>query len=273
MDNNLRFTCGEIGTVNGHTIKALTPDENGAYTVVVGALEIPTRNNVVYDSDSLIRAMSDPTSRFNICLKDGCLAGEYGHPVIKTAEDMSRLLMIDEHYISHYFQKIWVDETPVTIKGKQGYRIMAKVKPYGPYGAYLEKSLRDPCHNTSFSIRSVCIPMNGPDPKYEYRKVQLIVTFDAVHAPGFEITNKRYAGNESFEETTFTRKELEKALSNTKGMESSTMITDKDIMKLYNDHTIRMNGEAVATNIAGNRSFIARDGSAIDAASLLYRRK
>ena len=150
---------------------------------------------------------------------------------------------------------------------------MAKVKPYGPYGAYLEKSLRDPCHNTSFSIRSVCIPMNGPDPKYEYRKVQLIVTFDAVHAPGFEITNKRYAGNESFEETTFTRKELEKALSNTKGMESSTMITDKDIMKLYNDHTIRMNGEAVATNIAGNRSFIARDGSAIDAASLLYRRK
>ena len=71
MDNNLRFTCGEIGTVNGHTIKALTPDENGAYTVVVGALEIPTRNNVVYDSDSLIRAMSDPTSRFNICLKDG----------------------------------------------------------------------------------------------------------------------------------------------------------------------------------------------------------
>ena len=144
MDNNLRFTCGEIGTVNGHTIKALTPDENGAYTVVVGALEIPTRNNVVYDSDSLIRAMSDPTSRFNICLKDGCLAGEYGHPVIKTSEDMSRLLMIDEHYISHYFQKIWVDETPVTIKGKQGYRIMAKVKPYGPYGAYLEKSLRDP---------------------------------------------------------------------------------------------------------------------------------
>lgn len=272
MNNSLRFSCGELATVNGHTIKALEADENGAYTVVVGALEIPTRNNVIYNSDSVVAAMADPTSRFNICLRDGCLAGEYGHPVIKTREDMSRLLMIDEHYISHYFQKIWVDETPVTINGKQGYRIMAKVKPYGPYGSYLERSLQDPCHNTSFSIRSVCLPSSGPDPKYEYRKVQVLVTFDAVHAPGFEITNKRYAGNESFMEREFTRSELEDAVASTAGMESSCMITDKDIMKIYGDTEIRMNGKLVASNIAGKHSFVSPDGSIYDAATLAYRR-
>jgi len=267
-----KFSCGELKTMNGHTIKAIEPDENGFYECVVGAVGIPTRNNVVYDTESLIQAMDDPAARFNICLKDGCLAGEYGHPVINTREDIPRLLRIDEHYISHYFGKIWIDNTPVMVNNKPGYRIKALVKPYGPYGEILRKSFEDPCHNTSFSIRSLCLPMTGPEPQYEYRKVQLVVTFDAVHAPGFEITNKRYVGNESFSEMNVDRKDLEDAIVAT-GMESAPMITDADIHRLYNERELRMNGALIGTNIVGDRSILDTAGTLRNAASWVYGRR
>ena len=274
MEKQYKFSCGILPTVKGHTLKALTPDENGAYTICVGAIGVPTRNDVVYDTDSLIAAMNDPTSRFNICLRDGCLAGEYGHPDIKSREDLPRLMQIKESMISHYFHRIWIDDTsPIHNDGMTGYRIMAKVKPYGPYGAALERSLQDPCHNTSFSIRSVILPMQGPDPKYEYRKVQLVVTFDAVHAPGFEFSNKRYAGNESFQEVAFDRGDLESSLASCQGMEAATMLTEADVMKLFGDHDITLDGRVVSTGITGAHSLLRKDGSVVDAATMLYKKR
>lgn len=273
MSGKYRFSCGELESVNGYKLRALEPDEQGFYEIVVGCIGVPTRNKVIYDPDSVVAAMSDPQARFNICLREGYLAGEWGHPVVETKDDLSRLLRIDEHYISHYFGKIWIDETPVMINGEAAYRIKAKVKPAGPYGKYLEQSLRDPYVNTSFSVRSLCLPMSGPRPGYEYRQMQIIVTFDAVNAPGFEITNKRYVhGQESFEYDV-DKMALVDAIKSQMGMEALPMITDRDVHRLYDDKSITLADSLIATNTCGHRSLLLPSGEIADAASMLYGRK
>lgn len=272
LPNNLKFSCSALPTTNGHSVKGLTPDNNGCYDVVLGCVGAPTRANVIYESKSLIHAMDDPTSRFNICLKDGNLFGEWGHPVIKGKDDIPRLMRIDEKYISHVFNKIWVDETPITLHGKEGYPIRALVKPCGPYGDVLEKSLRDPMINTAFSIRSLCLPGTGPDPKYEYRNVQMVVTFDAVNAPGFEMATKRYnsASMESFE-CNVGRDDLSDVIVKNNGMESS-MLSDKDICKIFNDNPITIGDRIVATGISGKYLVDSR-GKLLSPASVLYGRR
>lgn len=268
----LKFSCGALPSANGHTVKSLTPDANGCYEVVLGCVGAPTRANVIYESDSLVGAMSDPDSRFNICLKDGNLFGEWGHPVINGNKDIPRLLRIDEKYISHLFTKIWIDEKPISIKGNNGYPIRALVKPMGPYGDVLEKSLRDPMANTAFSIRSLCLPSTGPDHRYEYRKVQMVVTFDAVNAPGFEMATKRYvSGQESFE-MNISKQEMFDAVESCKGMES-IMITDKQLRRFYNEQEYSIDGKLVATDITGNSSVLGSDGNICSAADLIYRRR
>ena len=272
LPGNLKFSCSALPTTNGHSVKGLTPDSNGCYDVVLGCVGAPTRANVIYESQSLIRAMDDINSRFNICLKDGNLFGEWGHPVIKGKEDIPRLMRIDEKYISHVFNKIWVDDTPIILHGKEGYPIRALVKPCGPYGEVLEKSLRDPMINTAFSIRSLCLPGTGPDPKYEYRVVQMVVTFDAVNAPGFEMATKRYnsASMESFE-CNIERRDLDNVITTNSGMESS-MLTDNDIHKLFNDTPVTIGGKIVASGIKG-KCIINSEGKLSSPASILYGRK
>lgn len=273
LPQNLEFSCSALESNYGQKLHAVEPDETGAYEVVVGAFGCPTRNNVIYDPDSVVAAMSDPNARFNICLKDGNLAGEYGHPVIASKQDMPRLLRIDEHYISHYFTKIWIDKTtPLNIGGVQGYPIRAKVVPTGPYGEILRKQLEDPNHNTAFSIRSLCLPMNGPDCRFEYRKVQILVTFDAVSAPGYQVATKRYVkGTEDFE-MSVSRADLEHTLSSMEGMESKLMINSEDIARVYHDRDYTVGGQLVARNITGRHSLVDGQGKIFDAASLLYRR-
>src|SRR5574344_217408 len=270
----LKFSCSALTNYNGHDLKAAKPDENGCYEVVLGCVGDPTRANVIYEASSLISAMKDPNSRFNICLKDGILFGVWGHPDICSPDgkqDMRRLLKIDESKMSHLFTKIWIDDKAISMHGCNAFPIRAKVKPCGPYGAYLEKSLQDPNINTAFSIRSLCEPTTGSEAKYEYRKVDLIVTFDAVGAPGYEIATKRYiSGQESMDEIRVTRQQLEDAISGCCSMES-LMITDKDVARLYNERSIRCSGTTI-TGVGGAQCVYGKDGNLIPSASLIYRR-
>ena len=272
LPSNLKFSCSALPTINGHTLKAHKADAEGFYDVVVGAIGIPTRLGVIYDPESLIKSMNDPASRFNITLKDGNLHGEYGHPEYRSKDDINRLLTISQDRISHYFKKIWIDEAPTMLNGQEGHLIRAKVKPTGEKGEYLKQQLEDPTHNTAFSIRSLCIPVTGPEPSYSYRKVQVVVTFDAVDAPGYEPASKRYvSGNESFESDVSIR-ELTEASSNIIGMENC-MITDADIRRLSSNDLYRVNNHVVALNTVGKHSLVDIDGNLIDAASLMYSRR
>lgn len=265
------LNIGVLESLNGFKLKGIEPDERGFFPMVIGCLGMPTRGKIFYDVQSTLDAMKDTTSRFNICLRDGNLSGEYGHPVAEKREDIPRLLRIDEHFLSHYFGSISVDSEPITVEGMEAFPIRATVKPTGPYGDILEKQLRDPYHNTSFSIRSLCLPISGPNQAYDYRKVQIIVTFDAVHAPGYSITSKRYVtGQESFD-MPVKRSDLEQCLV-ANGMESLSMITDSDIRNIYGEKNICMNGNLIATDTVGRQSFVDPTGSFRSAASLAYRR-
>ena len=64
----LKFSCSALSNYNGHDLKAAKPDENGCYEVVLGCVGAPTRANVIYEANSLVNAMRDPNSRFNLCL-------------------------------------------------------------------------------------------------------------------------------------------------------------------------------------------------------------
>lgn len=269
--SDVRFSCSSLPTINGHTLHAAKPDADGAYDVIVGAIGIPTRNNVIYDTTSLIKAMNDPSSRFNICLRDGNLAGEYGHPHVKTREDLDRLMEIDEKNISHYFTKIWVGED-VTVNGKTGSLLRAKVIPTGPYGNVLKQQLEDPHHNTSFSIRSLCVPMHNSNSQYEYRQVQVVVTFDAVFAPGFEVATKRYVpSTESFSEIKVDETSMIDAVNKPRDSESSLMVSLEDIRRMYgSDKVFSCNSNQY--RLAAKRNQLYReDGRIVPAADLLYK--
>ena len=233
----LKFSCSALSNYNGHDLKASKPDENGCYEVVLGCVGAPTRAGVIYDETSLINAMRDPTSRFNICLSDGILFGEWGHPDIYLPDgkqDMRRLLKIDESKQSHLFTKIWIDDKPINMHGNNAFPIRAKVKPCGPYGAYLEKSLQDPNINTAFSIRSLCEPT-------------------------------------AYSEIRVTRKELENAIAGCGGMES-LMISDADIARVFNEHHVKC-GNTMITGVGGNHSLYDNDGNLFEGASLIYNRR
>ena len=187
---------------------------------------------------------------------------------------MPRLLRIDEHFKSHYFGEISVDTEPIIINGMEAIPIRGKVKPTGPYADVLEKELRDPCHNTAFSIRTLCLPMSGPNPAYEYRKVQLVITFDAVHAPGYDITSKRYVtGQESFSEIGVTAHDLQRAIASGTGMESLCMVTDADIRRMYGEQSLTLNGSLIATDTVGKKSILDPNGNLKSAAALAYGRR
>ena len=280
------FSCGILPTYNGGTLKAIKPDADGFYEVCVGEIgdNAITRGGVSYDAQSLIDCMSDPNSRFNICLRDGNLCGEYGHPVCEKREDIPRLLRIDEHYKSHYFKKIFVSPNLIEHNGQKVQLIMGLLKPCGPFGDILKAELEDPCHNTSFSIRTLCLPISGPDPNIQYRKVQLMITFDAVHAPGYDLTSKRHsqvAGTESFDYNRFAKpKELEVFKSDLEscveygrtGTEALTMVTDADIHRLFLGNVKHINGQPTVAATAGDRSIVNMAGNFGAAADLIYRR-
>ena len=64
---------------------------------------------------------------------------------------------------------------------------------------------------------------------------------------------------------------LTKAVVSNSGMESS-MITDRDIRKFYNDKEYTIGGKLVATNVVGG-SVVGVDGNLGNAAALMYGRK
>lgn len=282
---NYNVSIETLPSFNGGSLTPIKKSKDGFYTVCVGQLgPAPTRSGVVYDEESLLEALTDQNSRFNICLRDGNLCGEYGHPVCEKREDIPRLLRIDEHYKSHYFRRIYVDTHPIQNRGATTRRLMAELKPCGPYGDILQKELDDPCHNTAFSIRTLCLPITGPDPNLQYRKVQLLITFDAVHAPGYDLTSKRHsqvAGTESFDYNRFAKpKELEIFKSDLEscveygntGTEALTMVTDADIYRLFIGNVKNINGRPAVAATAGERSILGTSGNFGAAADLIYRR-
>jgi len=203
--SNVVFSVQTLRTDSGGTLKCVKPNSDGVYCdVPVAVVGIPSRNRAVYDMQSTLAAMSDPSTRFYKNLSEGNLEGEWGHPElspIMTKQDkinaIMRTLKIDRSMVSHYFTKIRTEQS----RDGQFVIVYADVVCFGPYGKYLEQSFADPKRNTCFSLRSLTSdPSPLPDGN-TIKKMKLLVTFDAVDGPGFEMAGKRYMNidNESYE--------------------------------------------------------------------------
>lgn len=173
----------DIKTGSNEYLKPLR-DKDGFYTMPGFVFYQASRNGKEYDAISMVDCITNPQSRFNRMLVEGCLGGEYGHPF---TSDFKRLIKIVEQNQAIFIQKVF---TGVLRDGSEV--VWVRFKPAGPFGKYFEEALEDPSRNACLSLRAACA--EGPTtngvlklfPKY-------LVTFDAVGGGGYQQACKRAA--------------------------------------------------------------------------------
>ena len=169
----------------------LKTDSNGYYTIPVMALKKISSNNTYYDTPSFSTIISDEKSNFKDRLTSGCLYGEWGHPDLSQYKDkresFQRLIKVDEDRVSHHIKSLSVEDDVVE----------ASIRPYGPYGSYLEDSFNTPTINTAFSLRSLTKDTRMKSPETDkdviYKNLVHLTTFDCVLNPGFKEATKMFA--------------------------------------------------------------------------------
>lgn len=143
----------------------LTKDKDGYYSVMLGAINVNSRNGVFYNGNEDIQKLFTSGSVFFDRVQSKLVESEYDHPdynsipgTTKEAKDanyMQRLLRIDPNLVCGVFKDITLVPTNnyepgsklpmITIKGK--------IKPQGPFGDRVRGYLDDPTVNTAFSLR------------------------------------------------------------------------------------------------------------------------
>ena len=200
MADNVVFSISTELEMDGRQLKSVKPNKDGVYTgIPLTVIGCNSRNNVNYEKESVLRCITDASSRFCANVKTGDMEGEWGHPFLSGDSSLERLLYIDRARVSHFFTRVYgKEENGITI-------IYGDIKPFGPYKQCLIDSFEDPTRNTSFSLRSAAKAI-GTDPSGIVQKRMIaLVTFDAVDGPGFLMASKRYrdpaVATESFKPT------------------------------------------------------------------------
>lgn len=227
----------------------ITPDSDGYYEMVVGALNTYNSAGEYYTAEGALQLFEN-SSHLMRRIKNGALYAELGHP--KKSSDMSmeqfynRVVSIDETNICAHFSEIRLDfefgKKNPDLNNPDLIGIIAKVKPAGAKSNALQLSLEDPKQNTAFSIRGLT------ENKYKNGRVERrltnIITWDHVTEPGISVAAKAMSpgleqriASESLlseiSETTIDKNILKKVLSNnisTVSMESSHELF-RDILK------------------------------------------
>jgi hypothetical protein len=222
MSSSVRFVCQSLAGVN--KVGNLKQDENGYWTVVIGALGAYNSAGHFYEYESA-KALFESSSSLMRRVSRGSLRGEYGHPRqdrgMSDSEFANRIMSIWETNTCCQFKEIWLDfESVKDEKGKPVIAIMAKVIPSGPHGPVLEKQLKNKDENVCFSIRAFTDDfMEGGERR---RVLKTVVTFDYVNEPGMAVANKyKSPALESLEDIVLTRNTLSQAVK--PGMHGAAM--------------------------------------------------
>lgn len=195
--SNFVYRCTRLDGTDKKGV--LTPDENGYYTICVGALDHKSKNinpktgeNEYYSSLGADKFFA-PGTLFNQRIAGGFIKAEYGHPSKQPGqtdmEFLERNIRIDEKSVCAVFGEIWlVPDYIDPLTNEKCVGIMAKVKPAGPYGKFLEEDLKTKGMNVCFSIRSLTTRqvINGKNCKV----LHTVITFDYVNEPGITCAEK-----------------------------------------------------------------------------------
>lgn len=209
--NKAVYGCTAL--VGTNKVGKITPDEDGYYKVVVGALNAFNSGGAHYPL-APAKKLFESSSSFMRRVSNGNCKGEMGHPKPApgqgTREFLNRVMQIEETRVCCHFRRIWLEEEGIKDgQGRPIVAILAEVKPCGPMGSALKESLDNPHENVNFSIRSLTRDIMSPA-GYLQKNINNIITFDVVTEPGMSGSNKYNSpALESFEEMTITRSQFQ----------------------------------------------------------------
>ena len=191
MNDQIVFSYVRTGAEN----KQIKKDDKGYYFITLGAFNAYNRSGAFYLMDGVRDLVENKSSSLNRRIRDGYLKGEAGHPNYETGmskvEFYERNLKIEQTRISHHIRDIVFTDTktPCGMPGKGNIvLVQAWLKPDGPMGDALKKSLDDPEQNVAFSIR--CFTKDEMVNGTVIKQVVQIVTWDWVVEPGMKMANK-----------------------------------------------------------------------------------
>lgn len=221
----------------------IRPDAAGYYTQCIGGLNVQNAHGDTYAAEKAIR-LFDQSGDLQRRILDRALRGETGHPKRTPEFDtdtkwLARLHDIVEANICVYWSQIGLDmeygkkHPELGCPGMIG--IMARYRPGGVRGDFLEKDLADPEANVSFSIRSFSIPR-----QIGYRRIfdlQSIVTWDYVNEPGVKYASKLLSPTmESLYEQRISPRMIRKAVeevSTTSNSRSTPIMTNESANAIF----------------------------------------
>ena len=178
-------------TLYGGNSLAMQPDENGCFSIIVGATNVYNSSGAKYIHNDKVNKMFAMGSSMLTRVKNGEMQAESGHPMPKagmtSAEYLKRVYLIDADNVACDILDLKLSSNPVNLgrKNTMVYPVHAKIKPTGPHGDALYESLTDPDSDTAFSVRSITVDyvVDG----VTHKEFKYIVNYDWVHAPGIEI--------------------------------------------------------------------------------------
>ena len=191
MDKKVLFTSVK-STINN---KELKQDDNGYYLVNLGAINVFNSAGAFYTSEGVVETFNDKNSSLSRRIKSRYLKGEAGHPDFEIGmtkyQYLNKNLKIDLTKTSHHIRDISLLETNLSSE-LAGYGkpiiIEGWIKPSGPYGDALKKSLDNKDENVAFSIRSLTADKKVNN--ITIKKLVQVITFDWVTEPGISTANK-----------------------------------------------------------------------------------
>ena len=223
MSKDFTYKCTRLEGSDKQGV--LKPDNNGFYTICLGALNHHSQNTyiengriqqVYYSAEGAEKFFNEGTV-FNRRIKGGFVRSEYGHPKrdgMSSQEYLERNLNIDERMVCATISEVWlVPDYIDPLTKERCIAIMGKVKPSGPYGKYLKEDLESPGINACFSIRALSSwkVINGKKSKV----LHSIVTFDYVNEPGITCAEKLVSPSlENKQETIIADVEFNPAMAN-----------------------------------------------------------
>jgi hypothetical protein len=207
----IHFTQTKLNQINKEGV--LKPDENGYYTVPLGAVNCYNAAGEFYSSEGIENLFSQSSSLMRR-IKNGNLYGELGHPKklpnMSNFEFYQRARTIEETNVCMHISEVWLDYDygkKVNSSLPNIIGIFGKVKPAGPHTNVLKEDLDNKKANVCFSIR--CLTSVEVKNGVTVKKIEEIITWDRVIEPGISIANKWDAPSlEDLVDNRFTKKQI-----------------------------------------------------------------
>jgi hypothetical protein len=220
----------------------LKPDENGYYTVPLGALNCYNSAGEFYSSEG-INELFSKSSALQRRISNGNLYGELGHPKklpnMSNFEFYQRARTIEETNVCFHISEVWIDYDfgkKVNSATPNMIGIFGKVKPAGPHANVLKEDLDNKKANVCFSIR--CLTSVEVKNGVTIKKIEEIITWDRVIEPGINVANKW--DTPSLEDLTDTRFTKNQVITYSQEMLKEEVTFESDRVAL-NDLITRLN--------------------------------